>query len=366
MSDAQFVRAAQPRTMVQVHWSDGRTFEAPVGTPYGEFVRAAYPRLSSPIVGLQVEGSVAELDDPVTRDVTVAPIDMTAGDGMRIYQRAVSFVLVVAVHELFPEARIVIDYAVALGGFFCQVQGRANFTPVELSAIEERMRAIVDADEPIGKERMSLAAASELFTAQGYHDKVRLFSGQDHAEIEVYELRGIRDYFYGSMVSRTGDLRWFGLQHSPDGFILRLPRRKNPTTLPPHREFQKLTGVFRAYGDWLEILGVSSQLAFTVLPAYRALSTGLVNEVFDTQQAMLEAAMQTALEIAARPPVAVWATKQAIDYARDHSVADGLRQMGWLQAGMWDTAAVAEAIEARSERRAAEFADLQPLRFFSD
>ena len=114
--------------------------------------------------------------------------------------------------------------------------------------------------------------------------------------------------------------------------------------------------------------GIVRELAYTGrrLPAYRALSTGLVNEVFDTQQAMLEAAMQTALEIAARPPVAVWATKQAIDYARDHSVADGLRQMGWLQAGMWDTAAVAEAIEARNERRAAEFADLQPLRFFSD
>ena len=40
--------------------------------------------------------------------------------------------------------------------------------------------------------------------------------------------------------------------------------------------------------------------------------------------------------------------------------------MGWLQAGMWDTAAVVEAIQARSERRAAEFADLQPLRYFSD
>lgn len=114
--------------------------------------------------------------------------------------------------------------------------------------------------------------------------------------------------------------------------------------------------------------GIVRELAYTGrrLPAYRALSVGLVNEVFDTQEAMLEAAMQTALEIAARPPVAVWASKQAIDYARDHPVADGLRQMGWLQAGMWDTAAVAEAIEARSERRAAEFADLQPLRFFSD
>jgi enoyl-CoA hydratase len=114
--------------------------------------------------------------------------------------------------------------------------------------------------------------------------------------------------------------------------------------------------------------GVVREYAYTGrrMPAYRALAVGLVNEVFDTQEAMLEAAMQTAMEIAARPPVAVWATKQAIDYARDHPVADGLRQMGWLQAGMWDTGAVVEAIQARSERRAPEFPDLKPLRFFGD
>jgi enoyl-CoA hydratase len=114
--------------------------------------------------------------------------------------------------------------------------------------------------------------------------------------------------------------------------------------------------------------GIVREYAYTGrrLAAYRAQALGLVNDVFDTHEAMIEAAMQTALEIAARPPVAVWATKQAIDYARDHPVADGMRQMGWLQAGMWDSAAVAEAIAARSERRAAEFPDLQPLRYFSD
>jgi enoyl-CoA hydratase len=110
------------------------------------------------------------------------------------------------------------------------------------------------------------------------------------------------------------------------------------------------------------------ELAYTGrrLPAARAQSAGLVNEVFDSQPAMLEAALATAREIAARPPVAIWATKQAIDYARDHSVADGLRQMGWLQSGLWDTAAVAEAIRARTEKREPEFTDLKPLRFFAD
>jgi enoyl-CoA hydratase len=60
--------------------------------------------------------------------------------------------------------------------------------------------------------------------------------------------------------------------------------------------------------------GVVHELAYTGrrLPAQRALALGLVNEVFETQEAMLEAALQMAREIAAKPPVAIWGSKQAI------------------------------------------------------
>ncbi len=114
--------------------------------------------------------------------------------------------------------------------------------------------------------------------------------------------------------------------------------------------------------------GVARELAYTGrrLPAERALALGLVNEVFDDAGAMLAGVIQVAREIASKPPVAVWASKQAIDYARDHSVADGLRQMGWLQSGLWDTAAVAEAIRARAEKREPSYPDLAPLRYFTD
>ena len=67
-----------------------------------------------------------------------------------------------------------------------------------------------------------------------------------------------------------------------------------------------------------------------------------------------------------KPPLAIWASKQAIDYARDHPVADSLRQMAWLQAGMWDTAAVTESLAAKREKRAPIYPDQGPLRSFTD
>ncbi|MBK6322992.1 MAG: enoyl-CoA hydratase/isomerase family protein [Burkholderiales bacterium] len=115
-------------------------------------------------------------------------------------------------------------------------------------------------------------------------------------------------------------------------------------------------------------LAVVKELAYTGrrLPADRALQYGLVNAIFDTPEAMVEAALQCAAEIAAKPPVAIWGTKQAIHYARDHSVDDALKQMGWLQAGIWSNRHVMEAVVAMKGKRAGEFPALQPLRAFSE
>jgi len=113
--------------------------------------------------------------------------------------------------------------------------------------------------------------------------------------------------------------------------------------------------------------GVVRELAYTGrrLPAQRALAVGLVNELFPSQEAMLAAAMQMAVEIAQKPPVAIWGSKQAIQYARDHATDDALQQMGWLQSGIWQTSNLMEAAMAKKDGRVPQFADLPPLTSFS-
>jgi len=115
-------------------------------------------------------------------------------------------------------------------------------------------------------------------------------------------------------------------------------------------------------------LAVVKELAYTGrrLGAARAQALGLVNEVFDSHQATVDAALQCAREIAAKPPVAIWGTKQAVHYARDHSVEDSLRQMGWLQGAIWSNAHVREAIGAMKDKRPANFTPLSVLQGFSE
>jgi enoyl-CoA hydratase len=98
------------------------------------------------------------------------------------------------------------------------------------------------------------------------------------------------------------------------------------------------------------------------LPAAQAKEIGLVNGVFATQEAMMEYVMPLATEIAAKAPVAVAGSKRMINYARDHSIADGLDYIATWQAGMFSPPHMMEAFAAKAQKRAPEFPDLAPLR----
>ena len=113
---------------------------------------------------------------------------------------------------------------------------------------------------------------------------------------------------------------------------------------------------------------VVKELAYTGrrLGADKALGYGLVNAVFDSPEALLAGALQCAAEIAAKPPVAIWGTKQAIHYTRDHSVHDALEQMGWLQGAIWSNQHVRESVVAMKEKRKGEFPPLAGLVRFMD
>ncbi|MGH6873154.1 MAG: crotonase/enoyl-CoA hydratase family protein [Rhizomicrobium sp.] len=111
--------------------------------------------------------------------------------------------------------------------------------------------------------------------------------------------------------------------------------------------------------------GMVRELAYAGrrMPARKALEMGLVNEVFPTQEAMLKHVMGVARDIAEKSPLAVHGSKVMINYARDHSIADGLDYIATWQAGMYNPEIdMRESFVAKSEKRAPKFADMLPLR----
>ena len=110
--------------------------------------------------------------------------------------------------------------------------------------------------------------------------------------------------------------------------------------------------------------GIVRELAYTGrrMPAREGEAAGLINRVFPDQETMLAEVTGMAREIAAKAPLGVYGCKRMINYARDHSTADGLDYIGIWNASMLQPEEIVEAMSANREKRAGDFADLPPLR----
>ncbi|OJD20935.1 hypothetical protein ACJ73_07727 [Blastomyces percursus] len=72
-----------------------------------------------------------------------------------------------------------------------------------------------------------------------------------------------------------------------------------------------------------------------IFGADEARRVGLVNEVFESKEAAVQAGLNMARVMASKSPVAVQGTKELLNWSRDHSVQDGLRYTG-----VWNSAAI--------------------------
>jgi enoyl-CoA hydratase len=103
--------------------------------------------------------------------------------------------------------------------------------------------------------------------------------------------------------------------------------------------------------------GATRELAFTGkdIAASRALQIGLVSEVFETREGLIEAARKLAREIADNPPLVVQGIKRVMNYCADKSVADGLNYVAVWNSAFLQSVDLVEAMAAFRERRLPKF-----------
>ncbi|MBN1920136.1 MAG: nucleoside kinase [Anaerolineae bacterium] len=255
------VRLAEPRKDVQMTLPDGRTFESDSGATVETFFKVAYPEPAAPLLAALVDGDLRELSWTVRRDCLAAPIDLSESDGVRIYRRSLTFLMITAMRRLFPETEVFVDHSLPFGGYFCETPKHTPLTEEQLRGVADEMQRLIDLDVPIRRERVPLSEAIDIFASRNELDKVALFQTRTRNSkdyLNMYNLEGYRDYFHGYMAPSTGYLRYFSLLRWGDGFILQFPRRHKPRELLEPRHSPQLVTVFHEYGRWLRLLGVEN------------------------------------------------------------------------------------------------------------
>ena len=239
--------------MIVITFANGRKKEYAAGTSLLSISRDVAGEYRAPIVAVKMNNDFKDLQVLANGDCQLEFQDLYTDAGIKVYQRSLTFLLIVAARELFPGCDVVVEHSLSKG-LFCEIDNGKEFTAADVLLLEERMRQIIAADYPIIRKVLPIQEAIALFEADGQPEKVRLLQQLKRENVSIYYCGEFYDYFYGTMTPSTGYLKTFELRPYDGGMILRFPEKENPDVIPPFQEHKKLSGIFREAKRWGHIL----------------------------------------------------------------------------------------------------------------
>lgn len=268
--------------LIKVTFPDGTEKEVIEGISLLELSNEYGGDYKSAIVAAKVDNDIKELSFHLYNSANIEFIDLTNDDGMRIYTRSLSFLLIKAANDLFPDRKVIISHSISKG-IFCEITGETPLSDEEVSKIEDRMRELVDKKIPFVKKILSIEEAKEIFSKTGRLDRFRAIEYRKKPYVTIYNCDGYEDYFYGYMVPDTGYLKKFALKFYETGLIMISPDKTNPDIIPKFKEQKKLFTIFKEYKKWGRILGVENVGSLNAL-----VTEGRVNELIRVGEALHE------------------------------------------------------------------------------
>ena len=238
--------------------NNNKTKEYKLGTSLPDIIKDQKIELKYTILGAMVNNVLEDMSYEIFKPKTVRFIDITHKDGLLMYIRSLTFVLIKAVKDLYPDKEIKIQHSVSKG-FYCEIEGLKRTELLQATSdIKNQMRKIIAKDIPFVREEIPVDEALDMFLKNNYNEKFLLFKTCPQFYTSIYYLEDLMDYFYGYLVPSTGYLQVFDLINYFDGILLRVPKLNDPENLEPIVQQDKMFDIFQEYKNWGQIIGVET------------------------------------------------------------------------------------------------------------
>ena len=231
------------------------------------------------ILGI-VNGRLRELNKKIKSDCELSFVTTADRDGRRTYRRSVVLLLQRAIYDVYG-SMTQLHVMHSLGeGYYCQLE--KSVTEHDIDRIVCSMYSFVEKDLPITKHSEKTQYAEQLFKEKGLHDKERLLHYRRSSRVNLYELDGVVDYFYGFMAPSTGMLKYFDIVSYESGFVLLFPGA-NSRSVEPLVTSNKLFHTLDDSREWSKMLGIG-----TIGSLNDAIAAGRGQEIMLLQEALME------------------------------------------------------------------------------
>ena len=241
------------------------------------------------IVLAKYKGSLAELNKTISGVADLEFLTTADKDGRRAYRRSVVFLLQRALMDVYPlPANPYLRVEHSLGqGDFCTIEGVGQITEEKLEELKKVMLDLVKQDIPLKKYSIKTTQAKEMFHSFNMKDKEQLLKYRTSSNINVYDLDGCIDYFYGYMVPSTKYLEYFDLLKFENGFMLLFPNanklKGDTRVVAEFNRPMKLFTVQQASSEFGKTMGIP-----TVGALNEAIAKGRIGDVVLSQEAIFE------------------------------------------------------------------------------
>ena len=221
---------------------EGKQYTYPKGTDY-ETIADDFQASHDNLIALVIEnGKMKELHKKAECNAEVVFITRAEETGRKTYVRTAIFVLVKAIKDVLgsdTSKYVKVEFSIGKG-YIISPKG-FEFNDELVAKIKKRMKEIVDGDYPISKKSISTDAAKLIFNDAGMYDKVKLFNYRRSGFVNIYELDGYFDYFYGYMLPSSGYIKYFDLCLYKDVMVLMVPGVKEPNKV---EEFKPMENIY--------------------------------------------------------------------------------------------------------------------------
>ena len=271
------------KQVIQIRCKNNKkTLEVPIGSTLYEVYRAFNLKMDFGPVSAKVNNKVQGLEYRVFHSKDVEFLDLYSASGMRTYTRSLFIVLCKAVHDLYPKSKVVIDIPVS-NGYYCNINIGRPLTDDDVADIRKQMQTIINKALPIQHYETTTEEAISMFRKLGDEAKVKLLESMGSLYTTYFKLDDYVDYYYGSMLTNTSQIKLFGVEKFFDGLLLRVPSVEDPSKLGELIAQDKMFEVFRLHHRWQQILGVR-----TVGDFNEAVKQGYSNDLINVSEALQE------------------------------------------------------------------------------
>ena len=186
-----------------------RSFDNPVSVH--DVAADIGPGLAKAALAGRVNGELVDTTYVMSEDAQLAIVTDRDADGLEVIRHSTAHLMAQAVKMLYPEAQVTIGPSIE-DGFYYDFSYERPFTPEDLKAIEDKMKALVKADLPITRSLMSRDEAVAFFRDLGETYKAEIIESiPSDEDLSLYNQGEFTDLCRGPHVPNTGRLKSFKL-----------------------------------------------------------------------------------------------------------------------------------------------------------